>query len=221
MGALRFHLAVDDGGEFLVVGSDVVEIGHRTAGTPDLGFLAPLAARHCRIERRSSLREGIHYLIHAYPGARVEVAGRGLVQDSARLRHGDRILLGERVRLRLRLLGAASASAQLSVESSEDCEGAREILLVALGAEGRISIGPKKKHSIAIADLEHEVALELHASELVVACAGGFGAREAVLGATALCVPLPLHSRVWIQPRARGAPKPPFALTLMPLERGA
>lgn len=219
MSVQRFHLAVDDGGEFLVASGDLLQLGHRTAAGVDLGFLAPLRARHGRIERRVTLRDGVQYWLLPDAGAALELAGRALDQPR-RLRHGDAVVLGARVVLRFRLLGLDCASARLSVESSEDCEGAREILLMACGPEGALRIGSRNKHHLAVPELEHEVRLELQPAELRVHCSGGFARSAASLGSTTLDVPLPPSTRTWIEPRARASGKPPFALTLMPLERG-
>jgi hypothetical protein len=129
-------------------------------------------------------------------------------------------VLGGRLRLRFALLSLDSTSARLTIESCEDCEGARSILLLADGPEGALRIGSRHKHHLRVTDLEHDVTLSLQSAELTVSCAGGF-LRGSALGARALSVPLPLQERLWIEPRARAAGKPPFALTLMPSERGS
>lgn len=222
MSAPRFHLAVDDGGEHLVLGGERWQFGHRASRPAetgvDLGFLAPLRARHGCLERRLSLRGGVQYWLIPDPEAPVEIAGRVAQPGPLRLQHGDLIVLGGRLLLRFALLSLDSTSARLTIESSEDCEGARSILLLADGPEGALRIGSRNKHHLRVADLEHEVTLSLQPAELIVSCSGGF-LRGTALGARALSVPLPLRERLWIEPRARAAGKPPFALTLMPSER--
>jgi hypothetical protein len=224
MSAPRFHLAVDDGGEHLVLGGDRWQLGHRaskqTEAGVDLGFLAPLRARHGCMERRFSLRGGVQYWLIPDSEAPIEIAGRLPQPGALRLQHSDLVVLGGRLRLRFALLSLDSTSARLTIESCEDCEGARSILLLADGPEGALRIGSRHKHHLRVTDLEHDVTLSLQSAELTVSCAGGF-LRGSALGARALSVPLPLQERLWIEPRARAAGKPPFALTLMPSERGS
>jgi hypothetical protein len=218
MSAQRFHLAIDEAGEFLVASAARLQFGHRTAAGVDLGFLAALRARHGCLERRVSLRDGVQYWLIPDEGAPLECAGSGACTQPRRLRHGDAVALAGRIWLRFRQLSVDCASAKLSVETSEDCEGAREILLMAPGPEGALRIGARNKHHLRVPELEHEVRLELARHQLEIHCSGGFARSALPLGATTLCVALPLEGRVWIEPRARPTGKPPFALTLMPLD---
>lgn len=222
---LRFHLAVDDGGEFLVVSGTLVTFGHARSEAADVPVLADLESVHARLEFGESF--------HGGPTWRVEPLGRGEVQLNGRLieaatdvRDGDLVQLAANLVFQFRRPEPASASALLELLHGAESEGAQRVVLLAPGPSGRVRIGAKASRCIPVAGIEHEVELTLEPAvnprTLLVRCSGGVR----VLGqddpseraATERHVPCPPERRVDVVLGARPAQLAPFGLSLSPID---
>lgn len=215
-----FHLAIDDGGEFLVAAGESLVLGHLRSQRAELRFLADLESEHARLARRESFHGGVEWTLEPIGSAEVELAGSRLARAQD-LRHGDRVRLGRNLCLCFRQLDAASSSALLELEGQAECEGARRILLLAPGAAGRVRIGSRRGRPIPVPDLDREVTLELEGEALLVRCEGGLrcGASSVPAGpACALRLALPPSSSLFVETGARARPGAPFTLALRPSE---
>ncbi len=221
-----FHLAVDDGGEFLVAAGDELVLGHLRSLRAELRFLADLESEHARLSRRESFHGGVEWRIEPLGAAHVRVGGREIASAEV-LHHGDRLLFGRNLSLSFRQLDAASSSALLELEGQAECEGARRILLLSPGVSGRVRIGSRRGRPIPVPDLEREVGLELDGDQLLIRCEGGLrcGPTSVPAGpACALALPLPPASSLYVEAGARARGGAPFTLALRPSEyhgRGA
>lgn len=234
---LRFHLAVDDGGEFLVVSGSSVTIGHARAGRADVPLLADLESLHARLDYSASF--------HGGPRWRVEPLGHGArrgavsvaqesgeeqpVEESRPLADGDQVRLAPNVLIRFRRPEPASASAILELGGVE-AEGAQRVLLFVPGSAGRVRIGSKAGRHVTVTGVEHEVELTLECpeelndrpTELHVRCAGGVR----VLGVDARdrpaqvlrALPCPPSARADLVLGARPSLRAPFGLSLAPID---
>jgi len=215
-----FHMAVDDGGEFLVFAGEELVLGHLKSHSADLRFLADVESEHARLVRHESFHAGVEWRIEALGSAPVRVAGRALEGPRA-LAHGDRVQLGGNLGLSFRLLDAAASSALLEFEGQAECEGVRRVLLLSSGASGRVRIGSKRNRPIPVPELEREVSFELEGDTLVVRCEGGLrcGPTSVPPGpAAALALALPLPGSLFIEAGARAPGRAPFTLALRPSE---
>ncbi|MCP3917750.1 MAG: hypothetical protein GY711_19575 [bacterium] len=224
---MRFHLAVDDGGEFLVVAGERVSFGHARARRADVPLLADLESIHAFLAWEESFHAGTSWslepsslLEHVSPLARIEVDGREL-RGRRSLSDRDLVQLSQNLGMRFRLPEAASRSALLELLHGAEAEGAQRVIVLTPGAAGRVRIGPRANRHVPVAGLEHEVVLTLEASALRVACEGGVrlhGADGRPLDAAReVCIPLPLERRVDVTANARPSQTPPFGLALAPL----
>jgi len=224
---MRFHLAVDDGGEFLVVAGERVSFGHARARRADVPLLADLESIHAFLAWEESFHAGTSWslepsplLEHVSPFARIEVDGREL-RGRRSLSDRDLVQLSQNLGLRFRLPEAASRSALLELLHGAEAEGAQRVIVLTPGTAGRVRIGPRANRHVPVAGLEHEVVLTLEASALRVACEGGVrlhGADGSPLDAAReVCIPLPLERRVDVTANARPSQTPPFGLALAPL----
>lgn len=219
---LRFLLAVDDGGEFLVVAGDELTLGHSRGGRAQVPFLADLDSEQALLRRRESFHGGSTWFL-VPRAAPAEVDGRPVPVDGERaLTDGSHVRLSPRVEFRFRLPEPASASALLELLHGAEAEGAGRVLLLVRGVAGRVRIGPRERRHVPVADLEHEVELRLEDPGLVVRCAGGV--RIEGLGrnpgppTTNKTVPCPPPARIDLTVNARPSRRPPFGLCLRPLE---
>ncbi len=175
--AALFHLAVDDGGEFLAAVGPRLVIGHLRSRSADLPLLADIEAEHAELRASLSFHGGLRWRLVPLAGdARLRAMswrGRELPREGVELSHGDRVTLARNLALRVAAPDAASSSVILELEHGLECHGTTRILLFAPGPAGRVRLGRKRTRGIAIADLEHDVSLELQPGRLVVACAGG------------------------------------------------
>ena len=151
-----FMLWVDAVGGFWVCLADEVTLGQPVRnGWVDIPILADISSRHARIRR-----DGEGYLIEAIREVRLE--GRR-IDKLASLGHGNRIVLGDRVRLVFRRPHALSATARLDFESHHRTHPSADAVL--LMADSCI-LGPSPHSHIVCADWPREVVLYRHDEEL-------------------------------------------------------
>lgn len=220
--ALRFHLAVDDGGEFLVVCSASVTLGHARAGRADVPFLADIESRHARLVREESFHHGPTWRVEPVESAHVEVGDRPLSAPEL-LTDGDVVRLAPNLAFRFRLPEPSSTSAVLELFHGAESEGAVRVLLLAPGPSGRVRIGPRRLRHVPVAGLEHEVELSLVENALKIVCEGGvrvLGVDAADEAAIEKCVPFPPTRRYDVSVNARPSQRPPFCLAIDPIESG-
>src|SRR5262245_50155769 len=194
MTAVRFHLAIDDGGELFVVAGPRVVIGHLRSRSADLPFLADIELEHAILTLADSFHGGPTWWIRRGEEVPVPLADGELVELAANLAfvfHAP---------------DPSSSSAVLDLRAGAECEGARRVLLLAPGAAGRVRIGRAPARHVQIADLVQDVTLELE------------GANLRIGGATIPCPPAQL---VALPVPARGPGKPPLGLTLWPVSMDA
>jgi hypothetical protein len=215
----RFLMAVDDGGEFFVASGPILTIGHLSSPSVDLPFLADVESEHARLEISQSFHSGPGWTLTALSHARILVSGLFLDESPALLANGDLVHLAPNLSFRFRSPDPASASAILDLFSGADCQGARHVLLFAPGSAGRVRIGPRLDRHVPIADLTHEIALELEPAALVVRCPGGVRVQGGVSSAgtdPALSLPCPPQQSISLTLGARPADRPPFGITVWP-----
>lgn len=219
--ALRFHLVLDDAGEYLAVSGSAIAIGHLRSDAP-LRFLADVEACHARLVHEAAFHAGAGWRIERHSGAHVRVNGRDVT--ACGLFDGDEVELARNLRFRFREPEAASRSAVLELLGGAECEGCSKVLLLARGPEGMVRIGARRNRHIPLADVEHEIALTFDAGELVVRCAGGIRGLDLVTRArmrgdgavTELSVPCPPRDALHMLVDARATGRPPIGLSLAP-----
>lgn len=216
-----FHLAVDDGGEFLVASGARLVFGHLRSRAADLPFLADVGGAHAELVRAESFHGGQRWHLAACAAnAALRVNGVALPAGGASLSDGDRVELARNLAFRFVANDAASSSALLELEHGVECHGALRVLLLCPGAAGRVRIGPKRRRLVTVADLEHDVALELAGDTLRIACPGGLrcGGESAPAGpGAALSIPCPPTAPIDVHVAARPRTRPPFLLLFRPL----
>jgi hypothetical protein len=223
--ATLFHLAIDDGGEFLAAVGTRLVIGHLRSHAADLPLLADIEPSHAELRAATSFHGGLRWrLVPLVDDARLASMswrGRVLPREGVELAHGDRVQLARNLALRVVAPDAASSSSILELEHGLECHGATRILLFAPGPAGRVRLGRKRTRLIPIADLEHDVSLELEPGRLVCACAGGLRDDERVIPAAAdarLALAFPPERATCVVVGARRAPSPPFQIRVRPLD---
>jgi hypothetical protein len=158
----RFMLWVDAVGGFLVCLTDEVSLGQPARhATVDIPILADISSRHARIRR-----DGEGYLIEAIREVRLE--GRR-VEKMASLADGNKIALGERVRLVFRRPHALSATARLDFDTPHRTDPSADAVL--LMADSCI-LGPHPRSHVVCPDWPHEVVLYRHEEELYCRTSG-------------------------------------------------
>lgn len=217
-----FHLAVDDGGEYLVAAGEHIVAGHVRSAAADLPFLADVEGEHARLELRASFHGGHAWRISAASErAGLLVRGQRVTQAPLELADGDRVELARNLSWIFRTPDAASSSALLELERGGECLGAARVLLLAAGRAGRVRIGSRRARLVLVPGLDHDVALELSGAELTLACAGGLACGAVHVAAApdaALQVAFPDRAPVIVTAGARTGAGPPFALVLRPLD---
>jgi len=221
--ALRFHLAIDDGGEFLVLCGDSISLGHARAGRADVPLLADLESVHARLEFRESFHGGPVWCVTSTGRGRLEVDGRPIA-GASELADGAEVRLAENLAFRFRRPETASASVLLELLRGAEAAGAQHVLLMVPGRAGRVRVGSKSNRHIPVPRIEHEIELCLAAGDggdqLVVSCPGGV--REVGGGegsaATEARFPCPPSRRVDVVLGARPSERPPFGLSFAPLD---
>ena len=107
----------------------------------------------------------------------------------------------------------------LELEHGAEAEGARRVLLLAPGAEGRARIGSGATRHVPVPDLEHDVTLLLEDRGVTLSCSGGVRPMaeepppELAPGVT---LTLPIRRRVDLLVNAREAAVPPFVVAFGP-----
>lgn len=220
--ARRFHLAVDDGGEFLVAAGERITLGHVRAEFADLPFLADVEREHAHFALHASFHGGDRWRIRAaHERAQLVVRGVRAGAESIELSDGDRVELARNLACIFRAPDPASSSALLELERGAECLGAARVLLLAAGRAGRVRIGSRRARLVPVAGLEHDVAFELAGADVMFACAGGLACGAvhvaAAPGAT-LTVALPERAPVFVTAGARAGAGPPFTLVLGPAD---
>jgi hypothetical protein len=218
---VRFHLAVDDGGEFLVAGGRSLVLGHLRSSAANLPFLADVEASHVRFAYSESFHSGTHWTIERLDAREVSIDGRPLETGPRVLHDGERVQLAPNLALLFRQPDATSGSALLDLAANAECQGARRIVLLAPGAAGRVRIGSKRNRHVPVADLAHEIVIEWLERELRVSCAGGVrlaGAPREGADASSLALPWPPTAGYQIVLGARADRRPPFGIHIRPAE---
>ncbi len=215
----RFHLAIDDGGEFLALLGAGLVIGHARAGKADLPLLADLESEHARLSLGESFHAGPSWILSPIGARTLRVGGAPVGAEGAVLADGDEIELASNARMRFRLPERASSTAILELLHGLESEGVTRVLCFAPGTAGRVRIGPQLHRHVPIAGLEHEVVLLLDADWLTVACAGGVRILESAEPASVeLRVPQPLATRLQLVVNARPSQRLPFGITVRPID---
>lgn len=151
-----FLLWIDLVGGYLVSLADEVTLGQpATSGGPDIPILGDLSKRHARIRR-----DGEGYLIEAMRPVWVDDKA---VHGVASLADGNRIQLGDSVRLVFRRPHALSATARLEFDSPHRTQPSVDGLL--LMADSCV-LGPKPHSHVVCRDWPDEVVLYRHENDL-------------------------------------------------------
>lgn len=220
--SLRFHMAVDDGGEFLVVAGEELTLGHARGGEADIPFLADLESAQATIRPVESFHGGTSWQL--LPRARAaEVGGREAPVGEAReLYDGVLVAISPRVQFRFRLPEPGSASAQLELLHGAEAGDAGRVILLVPGPAGRVRIGSRRRRHVPVRDLEQDVSLSLVEGQLEVACEGGVRiegvSRNQEEASTNKRLPCPPPARIDLTVNARPSRRVPFGLSLSPFE---
>ena len=224
-GSLRFRLAVDDGGDLLVVAASSLILGHARAGVADIPLLADLESRHARLTYGESFHAGPIWRLEGLADAPVRVEGREVL-GARSLNDGDRVRLAANLEFRFSRPDPASATAVLELLHGAEAEGAQRVLLFVPGPTGRVRIGARTNRHVPVNGIEHEIELSLERApdraELLVRCAGGvrsLGAGGLAAASTEERVALPPRVRVDLVLGARPTQRAPYGLSLLPLDR--
>lgn len=221
MGArVRFHLAVDDAGEYLVVGGERLLLGHASQREADLPVLADLCERHAWLEFRP---ETFHAAAswRLTPARELVAAGRVLRVDGRTVADGHDLAQGERVELAPQLAARvsvpvpASSTFLLELERGAECLGAQRVLLLAPGPGGLILIGRRARSHARVSRLSGDLKL-FHEGGRLVAVSDSAAQLDDGERATEHRLELPLSGRRTLT-FARAAPgEPPFVVSLSP-----
>lgn len=224
---LRFHLAVDDGGEYLVAFGSSLVVGHPRNRAAELPLLADIAPEHAALVfTPDSFHEGAHWSLEprGAPAGAIRINGASL-STRRRLVDGDLVALSSQLALRVRLPDPASSSAVLELERGVECLGAQRILLFAPGAGGRIHVGRRTVDHVRIPRMETEISVEIGADgdghELAFACPAGLqiAGGEPAPRHNLACPPRERVDLVLAVRPERGGP--PFAVSVAPLDRAS
>jgi hypothetical protein len=150
------------GGYWVCLGNEIV-LGQPEGRGADVPILGDLSSRHARIRR-----EGEEYLIEALRDVRLD--DRKLVKMD-RLRDGNRIQLGESVRLLFRRPNVLSGSARLDFVSRHRTQPSADAVLLMADA---CIMGPKPTSHVVCRNWKSEVILYRSEQELFCKAVGGF-----------------------------------------------
>ena len=221
---LRFLLAVDDAGEFLVACGEQVVLGHARAGVADLPFLADLDARHARIQGGESFHGGPLWRVEPIVGQNITVDGAPIGAGGAELAEGDEIGLSPNLALRFTLPEVSSGVCCLELLHGAECFGAARVLLVRPGSAACLRIGARPERHIAVRGLPSEVRLELADGELVIHCEAGLWARglqgaaeQREAAPVSLRIPCPPERRIDFVVGSSEGGRPPFSFSVSPV----
>jgi hypothetical protein len=160
----KFMLWIDAVGGYWVCLADEIVLGQPSeSGQPDVPILADISGRHARIRR-----DGENYLIDALRDVRLD--GHP-VRQTAGLADGDRIELGEGVRLALRRPHPLSATVRLNFLSRHRTQPPADAVL--LMAQTCV-LGPKPHSHVVCRDWTQEVILVRQGEKLFCHAAGPF-----------------------------------------------
>ncbi|MCK6449037.1 MAG: hypothetical protein L6Q99_21790 [Planctomycetes bacterium] len=217
---VRFRLAIDDAGEFLVVGGDRLVLGHASHRGADLPVLADLFAEHATFEfrpetfhapaswRLSPARELVA------SGRELRVDGR-VVRDAHELAHGERIEFSGQLAARTSVPVPESSTFLLEFERGAECLGAQRVLLLAPGPGGLVRIGRRARSHARVSRLSGDVRIFEDGGRLLALADGQFRLDDGEL-ATEHRIVLPLD-RLHTLTHSRAAHgEPPFVITLAP-----
>jgi hypothetical protein len=226
--SVRFRLAIDDAGEYLVVSGSAITIGHLSSRASDLPFLSSIEREHAVLELALDFHGGSFWRIRPLGGVRVVIDGRTVDAAGSALADQDRVRLGENLDFVFRAREPASSSAILDLQHGLECCGAARVLLFASGAEGRVRIGAKRTRQIQVTGLEQDIALEIGNASgtdtgrvLTIRCrdVGAVPSSDAVSGeappTTEIACPPAASQRFSVGPRTPGGP--PFSIVVSPL----
>lgn len=222
----RFHLAVDDVGEFLVAYGSEISLGHARAGKADLPLLADLDPVHVRLFRTESFHTGPTWRIEPAKKQRIAIGGQLVDPGGAALGDGDEVQLSTNLAFRFRRPHPASGSALLELLHGAECEGAQRILLLSPGEAGRIQMSASRGRHLRVPRLTEEVSIWIDEQELVVesrarlAAAGADAAiqQQGEKGPGGLRVPCPPTRRIDFSVGSATASGPPFGFSVRPVE---
>lgn len=160
----RILLRIDGAGSFLLLRGDRIGIGRAGSQKAELELLSDLSDRHAEI-----VRAGEDYFVVCSQG--VELAGRSV--DHALLQDGDRIRLGNRVRLAFRRPSRKSVAALLELgegvrAAAGDC---RRVLLW----DGPLLMGSSRECHIPLSAAMGGFVLHERAGQLFVRTMGPTG----------------------------------------------
>jgi len=217
----RLRLSLDDAGTFLVCAGRQAIVGHSRAGEADIPVLADLLPRHARFAQLpASFHAGASWSLEALGDARVRIAEQALDRQPRPLQPGDRVRLGEHLRLRFEQPDRSSESCTLELESGVEAAGARRILLFAPGEQGRMRLGPGPSRHVSAALGGAELELVHDAGRLRIRCATGLIPDESQ-GSAALTefeLPLQLPRAVHLRLCMPAASDRPRWISFAPLE---
>tara|TARA_R110002126_G_scaffold23750_20_gene83031 strand:- start:7481 stop:8467 length:987 start_codon:yes stop_codon:yes gene_type:complete len=213
----RFGLAVDEGGEFLVLTGPSICVGHASAGRADLPILADLEPRHLTITRRTSFHSGASWVASPCGQARVAIDGRRVV-GSASLTDGAELRLAGGVSMRFREPDPGSGSACLDLGGGLEAEGAARVLLLAPGEGGRVRIGPRTDRHVPVAGLDRDVVLCETGGRLRVQCDGGVRIPGRDESQAEMVLDLPPPERVDLWAGVRDHAGFPYTISIWPID---
>lgn len=214
----RFHLAVDDAGDFLAIGGDEVVIGHRSAARADLPILGDLDSVHARILRSESFHGGAAWMIQPAQDRAVRVAGRAAPDGGTALFDGARVELSPQVAFDFHLPDPGSCSALIEWRRGIECEGASRVLLFAQGPAGRVRAACARDRHIVLRGTPRSFELELSGDRLRVASPDRVHAAGATEAARDVVVELPPSAPTHFSFGRREAGRPPFGISLRAVE---
>jgi len=221
---VRFHLAVDDGGEFLVASGSSLVLGHSRTRLADLPFLADVAPRHARLSCAESFHGGWVWTLESLAGNAATVDGAVVPPGGTELADGSEVALSQNLRFNVRVPDSASSSVVLELAAGAECSGAQRVLLIGPGPAGRVRIGARAGCTIPVAGLQHEIEMQLDGSRLRLVAPVGMRAlgpgqsTASVLAEPELALPCPPSVRIDVVLDAPLPGRPPFSLSIRPEE---
>jgi hypothetical protein len=219
---LRFQLAVDDAGEYLVLEGEELTIGHAKNRAADLPILADLLERHASLRfRAQSFHGGAGWEIAPTP--ELDAAGRAIrvngvaVRGARTLKGGDRIEFSPQFAIRFHAPDPASSSSVLELERGFECLGAQRVLLLSPGPGGRVRIGRRSRDHVRVARATPEIELELESSALRFASETPLSLERGAASVQQRIVH-PVQSRAALSVSRASAAEPPFVITVAPID---
>ena len=214
----RFHLAVDDAGEFLVVAGERICVGHARGDKADLPFLADLESEHAYFARGESFHGGPIWCLES-TGNALYVNDEVPESDNTILSDGDEVRFGDNLRMRFTLPDSSSSTALLVLMHGAESEGAARVLLMGAGRAGRIRMGARTSRHVPVPDLEDDVTLQLDEGILSVEAKAKMSVfPEVAAAAKGFEFACPPSERLDFTVRIEREKKPPFGFSVRPVE---